>query len=235
MHYKAILLDADGTIMDFEAAEENALRGLLADLGMADPEAADVYSRYNSECWAMLERGELTPAELELRRFARFLGHYGRRDDVRAVSDAYLDLLSRQSIPLEGALEAVRELSGMAALAVVTNGISRVQHGRLDPLPVRACLGPLIVSGEVGYAKPDPRLIHCALAALGVAAGEALMVGDSLSSDIRAANAAGVDACWINPEQRPCPPDRRVRYEIAHIRELPALLRGLSAAEEEHS
>ena len=226
MRYKAILLDSDNTIMDFEAAEENAVRGLLEKLHMPQPEAAAVYRQYNAECWKLLEQGRLTAAELETRRFANFLAHYHRDDDVRAVADDYIDLLSRQSILLQGAEAAIRELAALAPLAVVTNGIPRVQHGRLDGLSVRPLLGPLIISGEHGVAKPDPRLIGIALEALGVDAGDALFVGDSLSSDIRAANAAGVDACWINPGHKPLPDGLSAKYIIDHIAWLPGLLRG---------
>ena len=224
MQYKAILLDADGTLFNFDTGEENAVAGMLAHLRLEAPEAAAVYRRYNSECWAMLERGELKPGEVECRRFELFLRHYGRPDDVRAVSDFYLDLLSRQSILLEGALETVQTLARHAKLAVVTNGIPKVQHGRMDVSPIRTYLQALVISGEAGFAKPDPRLVWCALDALSVSAGEALLVGDSLTSDIRAANNAGVDACWLNPAHRPLPDDLKVKYQISAIGELPAAL-----------
>ena len=226
MKYKAILLDADGTILDFEAAEENAVNGLLEQLGVTDPEAPSVYRKHNSECWKMLERGELTQKELEVRRFALFLEHYGMKNNAREVADAYIDLLAQQSIILPGALEAVCELEKLASLAVVTNGIPRVQHGRMDHSPLRPHFGPYVISGEEGVSKPDPRLLYIALEKLGVEPKDALMVGDSLSSDIRAANNAGVDACWINPAHKQRPSDVNIRYEIDHICELPAILRG---------
>ena len=226
MKYKAILLDADGTILDFEAAEENAVNGLLELLGMTDPEAAQIYRKYNAECWKMLEKGQLTQKELEVRRFALFLEHYGMKNDAREVADAYIDLLSKQDIILDGALEAVCELEKLAPLAVVTNGIPRVQHGRMDHSPLRPHFGPYVISGEAGVSKPDPRLLQIALDQLGVDVKDSLMVGDSLSSDIRAASNAGMDACWINPAHKQRPADMNIRYEIEHIRDLPAILRG---------
>ena len=118
--------------------------------------------------------------------------------------------------------KAVRAVAAHLPVAVVTNGIPKVQHGRMDPSPPRQYLSAFIISGELGVQKPDPRMLYAALEALGgVDRSRALMVGDSLTSDIRAANRAGIDACWYNPEGKAAPPEYSIRYEIADIRALP--------------
>ena len=90
------------------------------------------------------------------------------------------------------------------------------------PRPCAKYLSAFIISGELGVQKPDPRMLYAALEALGgVDKSRALMVGDSLTSDIRAANRAGIDACWYNPEGKVAPPEYSIRYEIADIRALP--------------
>ena len=222
MLYDAILIDADDTLFDFRGAEKNAIGAIIQQLGIMDEAAPQVYHRLNKACWEAFERGEVTQAELRVRRFRDFLRHYGLDADPREVGEAYTEALSHQSLLLPGALEAVQAVAARLPVAVVTNGIPKVQHGRMDPSPLRKYLSAFIISGELGVQKPDPRMLYAALEALGgVDRSRALMVGDSLTSDIRAANRAGIDACWFNPEGKVAPPEYSIRYEIADIRALP--------------
>ena len=224
MRYDAILIDADDTLLDFHTAEQNAIGEVISFLGITDPEAAQIYRRLNQACWADFEAGKVTQDELRVRRFRDFLGHYGMTNDPRAVGERYTEALARQGMLLEGALEAVRDIAARLPVAVVTNGISRVQHGRIDASPLRPYISALIISGEMGFQKPDPRMIFAALEALGGTTPErALMVGDSLNSDMLAANRAGVDACWYNPQQLAVPQGFSIRWQIRHLRQLPAV------------
>lgn len=223
MKYRAILLDADDTLFDFHRGERNAIREVLRALGVADPEAPARYSELNRACWTDYEQGRITQARLKIRRFEELLALYGLRScDPVAVSERYEDALSRQSILIDGALEAVRKIAAERPIAIVTNGIGRVQRGRMARAPIGQYISALIISEEIGTAKPDPRMIGAALEALGCAAKEgALMVGDSLNSDMRCAMNAGIDSCWYNPQGLTKPDEIRVTQEIADIRDLP--------------
>ena len=95
-------------------------------------------------------------------------------------------------------------------VAIVTNGVAETQHGRFDASPIMPCVKHLVISGEVGCAKPDPRLIQRALSLLNVAPAHALMIGDGLYSDMLCANRARVDAYWYNPASLPAPADLRL-------------------------
>ena len=221
MLYDAILIDADDTLFDFRAAEKNAIGEIIARLGIEDADAPQVYHRLNRACWEAFERGEVTQAELRVRRFRDFLRHYGLENDPERVGEAYTQALSHQGMLLPGALETVRAIARRLPVAVVTNGIASVQRGRMARSPLQAHLSAFVISGELGVQKPDPRMLYAALEALGgVKTDRALMVGDSLTSDIRAANRAGMDACWFNPEGRIAPPEYDIRYEICDIRRL---------------
>ncbi len=224
MRYEAILIDADDTLLDFRAAEGQAIGEVIADLGIGDPGAAELYSRLNDACWKDFERGRVTQAELRVRRFRDFLAHYGLADDPEAVGERYTEALSRQGMLLPGALEAVKEIAAQRPIAIVTNGIASVQHGRMDRSRIKEYASALVISGEVGFQKPDPRMIFRALSLLGgIAPERALMVGDSLSSDVRAANNAGVDACWYNPGGAKAPAEYAIAHEIREIRKLPEI------------
>ncbi len=226
--YRAVLLDADDTLFDFQKAEHNAIREVLQILGVDDPVAPARYSELNRACWADFERGLITQDRLKIRRFEELLALYGRAaHDPVAVSERYEDALSRQSVLIDGALDAVKTIAAERPIAIVTNGIGRVQRGRMARSPIKQYVSALVISGEVGCAKPDPRMIEAALRALGgVRPEDALMVGDSLNSDMRCAMNASVDSCWYNPRGRQRPEEILVTYEIGDIRALPRIALG---------
>ena len=227
MLYDAILIDADDTLFDFRGAEKNAIGAIIQQLGIMDEAAPQVYHRLNKACWEAFERGEVTQAELRVRRFRDFLRHYGLDADPQEVGEAYTEVLATQGMLLPGALEAVQAVAARLPVAIVTNGITMVQRGRMERSPLKEYVSAFIISGEMGFQKPDPRMLYAALDALGgVDRQRALMVGDNLTSDILAANRAGIDACWFNPEGKVAPDEYQIRYEIDDIRALPQIALG---------
>jgi phosphoserine phosphatase len=110
------------------------------------------------------------------------------------------------------------------ALALVTNGASCWQREKLMASGLADRFEVVVVSGELGTAKPDPAVYAHALHALGAEPGDAVMVGDSLRNDVDGALAAGLRAVWVNRDGRPRPQDRPDLREIAGLGELPAAL-----------
>lgn len=217
MRYKLILLDIDDTIFDFQAGNRNAVNELAEELGLASPTVFDEYQVHNHACWEALERGEMTQEILHVERFRRFLASENRADDPKAVADRFAELLGRQAIPLPGAENLVRTLSGRVPVAILTNGITVIQRSRLARTPLAQCFSRVVISQEVGASKPDPRIFEIALD--GTSASDALMIGDSLSSDILGANRAGIDSCWFNPKGKTCPDHIRPTYTAATLDE----------------
>ena len=231
--YDVLLCDADNTIFDFTKAEENAFAIACAHAGIDGAERLlPVYADINSAMWKLLELGGITQSVLRVRRFELFLTAIGRTDiDARDMGDTFADALGQQSVPLPGAVEAVARWSRMLPVVIVTNGISKVQHGRMEGSEVRHFISGMVISEEVGAAKPDPRMLELAMEKAGVTdRRRALMLGDSLSSDIAAAANAGVDACWFNPRGARNAKGLPVRYEIRSLDEVDAILTGEAGA-----
>lgn len=231
--YDVLLCDADNTIFDFTKAEENAFAIACAHAGIDGAERLlPVYADINSAMWKLLELGGITQSVLRVRRFELFLTAIGRTDiDARDMGDTFADALGRQSVPLPGAVEAVARWSRVLPVVIVTNGISKVQHGRMEGSEVRHFISGMVISEEVGAAKPDPRMLELAMEKAGVTdRRRALMLGDSLSSDIAAAANAGVDACWFNPRGARNAKGLPVRYEIRSLDEVDAILTGEAVA-----
>lgn len=220
MRFRAILMDNDGTLMDFKAGEANAIRIILKELQVDDPEAPEVYSRINDQCWKDFEKGLVTQPQLRVRRFRELLEYYRIPGDPEEISARYEEALSMQSILLPGALEEVRKISEKLPVVILTNGISRVQHRRIDTSPLAPYLSGLLISSEIGAPKPAPDMYVKALEMLGVRPEEALMIGDSLTSDIRGAVHAGIPACWYNPSHQACPDDIEIDFIIDRMEQM---------------
>ena len=115
----------------------------------------------------------------------------------------------------------VKALYGQVGMVLITNGIQEVQRSRLRRSTLRDCFVGVVISGEVGVSKPDPRIFDVAFAKMGHPdRREVLIVGDSLTSDIKGGARYGIDTCWFNPTQRPRTVDVAIRYEIGALGEL---------------
>lgn len=199
--YELLLLDADETLFDFRRAEAFALERAFAERGLAaSPETVACYDAINKEIWRRFERGEIDQATLKVERFALLFADLGVGLDPADFSERYLAWLGRGAFLLPGAEELCAYLAAKYRLAIVTNGIAKVQRPRFEASPIRRHFGAIVISEEVGAAKPQPAIFERACEAMGVFdKSKVLMIGDSLSSDIAGGAAFGVDTCWLNP------------------------------------
>lgn len=218
MKYKAILMDSDETLLNFELAEEKALHILFDHLDMDYDSVSGDYKRINSGCWAAYEKGEMTQKELRIRRFADFLALHPSAHPASEVADFYENALSMQHDELPGAYEAVKEIASSLPIAIVTNGIATIQRPRMENCSLRPFFSEIVISEEVGFSKPRPEMLLIALQKLGgIDVKDALMIGDSLTSDMRAAENAGIDFLWYNPRGKKRPDYAWITYETDKI------------------
>lgn len=198
--YECLLLDADETLFDFRRAEAFALERAFAERGLvATSEAVSRYDAINKEIWRRLERGEIDQATLKVERFALLFADMGVGLDAADFSELYLSWLGRGSFLLPGAEELCACLAAKYRLAIVTNGIAKVQRPRFEASPIRRHFEAIVISEEVGAAKPQPAIFERACEAMGIYdKSKVLMIGDSLSSDIAGGAAYGIDTCWLS-------------------------------------
>jgi YjjG family noncanonical pyrimidine nucleotidase len=225
--YKAIFFDADDTLFDYPRAERAALKACLREfrIGLELGVFLESYRRHNRDVWRAFERGETDQVRLRVERFRRVAAELGPDGlPLDRISAFYLEALSGQPPLLPGALATVRSLARKYPLALVTNGIASVQRRRFAASPITRYFKAVVISEEVGIAKPDPRIFVPALQTVGLAAGEVLYVGDSATSDMAAARNAGMDFCWLNPGRAPVPDGFAPAFVIEAIGELPPCL-----------
>jgi len=221
--YKGFLFDADNTLFDYDRAETEALTATLGEAlpGVPREKALASYHQINDGFWRRFEQGAVTLEELKTGRFQALLESLGRDGDAAAVSSRYLAELSQRAYFLPHAREVIEHLSRTFPLALVTNGISVVQRGRMARSGIQDRFRALLISEELGFAKPDPRFFQAAVEAIAVPPGELLCVGDNPASDIDGARSAGIDACWYAPRRQPWPgPRQPPSMVISDLREI---------------
>ena len=224
MKYRYLLVDNDNTLMDFDLAERKALTETLEACHLpADEETCAAYHHINDTLWKALERGETTQKLLKVERFARLLERLERTDlDAATVAARYADQLATHADLLPGAMALLEAVHGRMKIALVSNGVSAIQRGRLSRSPILPLLDVIIISEEIGVSKPDPRMIDVALAALGCEdKSQAVLLGDSPTADIPAAHRAGVDSVYLDHRRRGC---EMATYTVASLDEARALL-----------
>ena len=227
MAYRAMLIDADNTLFNFTESEKRAIAILFDQYSITAPDAEAKYHAANSAQWKLLEEGKTTHDRLAIDRFRDFIALMGEDWDAEKMCADYIAALSAQHILIPGALEMVEKVAAHMPVAIVTNGIRQIQHARFDDSPISEHIKALVISHEEGVDKPDPRLLFIALEKLGIdSPADVLMVGDSLSSDIGAANNAGMDSCWYNPAGKPAPEGMNITHIITDITEAAAVALG---------
>jgi len=199
--YKLILWDLDNTLFDFDKAEEIALRYAMQKHGLTyDPASTlDAFKLVNNRRWEGLEQKRYTKDEVLVGRFDEFFG-VGRVDS-RAFNADYLWSLGENKALYPEAEGVVRELHTRAYIqSIVTNGAKEVQDACYYNSPIASLIKAVVISEEVGVAKPDPQIFEIACQLSGwMDKDTTLVVGDSLSSDIAGGQAYGVDTCYFNP------------------------------------
>ena len=221
-----LLLDLDDTILDFHMQEHFAIRKTLSAVGVEPTDdVCDLYSKINLRHWSMLEKGEITREKLAWHRFSELFEVLGVEADPHKTSQLYWENLATGHYFLPGAEETVKALAKKYKLYMVTNGTASVQHSRIASAGLAPFFAGIFISQEIGADKPAKAYFESCFAQIpGFAQEKAMIIGDSLSSDIRGGKNAGIATCWVNPKGKIAPPENKPDYEIKSIVELPGLL-----------
>ena len=223
-----LFLDLDDTILDFHKAERIAISKTIREFGVEPAEEIlQLYHGINKWHWEQLEQGKLTRAEVLVNRFGMLFEKLGVEVDAAACAKVYEQNLSTGHWFLPGAEEAVDRLHKKYRLFLASNGTAVVQKGRMTSANLYRFFEKTFVSQEIGYNKPSKAYFDACFAQIPDFDPEkAVMVGDSLSSDIKGGINAGIKTVWVNPEHKTSG-DVKPDYEIEALSQLEALLETL--------
>lgn len=220
-----LFIDLDDTILDFKKAEHVAVKKTLADFGVEPTDAVcSRYSIINQQHWEAMERKEMTRQQVLEGRFAVLFAELGISVDAAVCSRCYTQNLSVGHYFLPGARETVEQLSKKYKLYMTSNGTAWVQRSRLASADIEKFFLDIFISQEIGFNKPAREFFDGCFAKIpDFDPNKAMIVGDSLSSDILGGKNAGIATCWVNPKHKPSG-DITPDYEIEDLTQLESLL-----------
>lgn len=225
MRYTTLYFDLDNTLLDFFAAERNAIGRLLAAFGIEPkPEYISLYSEINKKTWAKFERGEIEREDIFESRFVEFTAAIGAKVDTAKMSGDYFSLLAEGHDCLPGAKEILEYLKQKGyTVCATTNGVSKTQHRRIAESGLQGYFDFVFISEDTGTKKPEKAYFDYVMANTPEKdRRKILVIGDSQSSDILGGINAGLDTCWLNADGAAA--THTPTYEIRNIKELKNIL-----------
>lgn len=218
MKYEWILFDADETLFTFDAFA--GLKKVFADLGVefTEDDYAD-YQKINKPLWVQYQNGEITALDLQMQRFSKWASQLAVSELL--LNQQYQNAMASICQPFDGVKPLLSALKSNTKLGIITNGFSQLQQVRLEKTGLTDYFEFVLVSEEVGAAKPDKKIFEQAYAKMGSPdKNQVLMVGDNPDTDILGGMQFGFDTCWINWHSQKSPENITPTFEINAFKEL---------------
>ena len=219
--YKYLLWDIDGTVLDFLASENYAMRYLFEkyNLGECNDEMIKMYSEINVKYWQILEKGELTKPEILVGRFREFFELIGVDTELAEQFNRDYQVTLGDCIKfIENAKDILISQKGKYVLAAVTNGTKIAQENKLRISGLNDIFDAVFISENIGAEKPSKEFFDHVFEKLGITdKSKVLIIGDSLTGDMNGGHLAGIDTCWFNPSHKLNTMDFSVTYEIDRL------------------
>jgi len=222
MNWDWILFDADETLFTFDAF--GGLQRMFLDYSVTfTAEDFQDYQAINKPLWVDYQNGAISALQLQHQRFEG----WSERLSVPAgdLNAAFLNAMAEICVPLPGAVSLLNALKDKVKIGIITNGFTALQQIRLERTGLRDYFDLLVISEQVGVAKPDRKIFDYTFEQMGQPPRErVLMVGDTAESDILGGMNAGIATCWLNAHGRSLPEGIMPTWEVTTLSELERLL-----------
>jgi len=217
-----IIFDAYESLFYVTKSEEFAFRNAIKENGIAFQDThLSIYKEINKATWLEIEKGIIDQKELKIDRFKRFFRAINEEKDAHCFAESFLNNLAQASFLFDDIVELVENLSKTHRLILITNGLKRVQKIRIVKSVIAQYFEKIIISEEIGYAKPDPMIFIKGLEGLKIPPKkEIIIIGDSLTSDIQGGLNFGIDTLWYNPQRHANTKGFNPTYEIESLTEI---------------
>ena len=224
--YKALLFDFDDTLFDFGKSEAIALKKTFERFRIPmTKEHYDIYEAQNLSFWRAFEKGVYKNEADSVVRFVNFCAAIGREDiDTSEMCQYYIDRLSETAFPIEDSVTLLKKLSKHYDVYIVTNALKKVNQRRCEVGGILPFVKDVFISETIGISKPQKGFFDYCFAHISAAPAEALLIGDSLASDIKGGVDYGIDTCWFNRFLKENKEGLTITFEISSLRQLEEIL-----------
>lgn len=225
---KVLLWDIDGTLLNFLEAEKYAIRKCFSifNLGECTDEMLGKYSKINDKYWKMLERGEITKKEVLHNRFEEFFKlEKIAFADVEAFNGEYQVRLGDEIFFNDDSYELMKKLKGHVLQYAVTNGTYVAQKRKLERSGLDRLFDGVFISEHIGVEKPNKAFFDYIWDEIGhYGKDEVMIIGDSLTSDIKGGENAGIISCWYNPYKLENKLNVKPNFEINDLHQIEEII-----------
>ena len=205
-----LLIDADDTLFDFKRSERESIIATAKKVGAADPEgAADIFTLINKACWLDVEKGIRTREQIAVDRFRELKSRLSLDADAETINEYYKAQMRGSHHLLPGAGKFLRDLKLRGhSLYLITNGVEATQKSRLEGSGIFGFFDGVFISEAMGCRKPEREFFELVGRQIKhFDPADCYVIGDSLTADIKGANAAGLKSIWFNPTGKPLTAD----------------------------
>lgn len=229
MRYDVILWDVDGTLLDFDYSEHYSICKCLGEIGVTPTEEMTKrYAAINDSWWKRLEKGEVTKAQLLTGRFTDLFAEYHIScEDIEGFRLKYQESLGSVYRYIDDSLTICKKLKGKCRQYAVTNGVTKTQLSKLKLSGFYDVMDDIFISEQLGAPKPQRAFFDRVFETMPEVVKErVLIVGDSLSSDMRGGNNAGITTCWYNPKDVVNETEVETNFIIRNLKEILQIVEG---------
>ncbi|WP_455539229.1 YjjG family noncanonical pyrimidine nucleotidase [Terrisporobacter sp.] len=222
MKYEILLFDIDNTLLDFDANEAESFKNTMRDKKIEYSESLfETYKKINHGMWKLAELGDMTIDEVVNTRFAKLMDVYNKKVDGVDFENTYRSYLNKGIQEMPYVHEVLSKLKKDHRLYVITNGTAETQKHRMKGSGIDKYFEKVFISEEVGANKPSKVFFDFVKNNIeGFDASKALVIGDSLTADIKGGNLAGIDTCWICKENHVNDSDIKPTYSVHSLKEI---------------
>ena len=218
MKYRYVLFDADETLFHFDimAGLVHLFKQYQITFTVADFQH---YQQTNKQLWLDYQNGNISAEYLQVKRFTE----WGEKLKVPAkqLNNQFLDAMGLICSLLPGAAALLTKLQAHAKLGIITNGFARMQQIRLQHTGLEHMFDWLVISEEVGVAKPNAQIFEHTFELMGnPPKNEILMVGDNAASDVLGGINAGIDTCWLQHAGQTLPEGIKPSFKVNSLAQL---------------
>lgn len=223
---KIVLFDLDNTLLDFTKSENISLYKTFSHFNIKpEKKILEHYSYINSNLWKLLEQKKITHSELKIKRYKLLFEEFGFPYSVEQAANTYENFLSMECHLIEGAVELLENIYKKYDLYIVTNGITKIQESRIKNANLEKYFKDIFISEKIGYNKPDIRYFqYCLNKIKNFEKEKAVIIGDSLSSDIQGGINTDIKTIWFNYKKVKADSFIKPDYEIFSLKEIEKIL-----------
>ena len=219
---KTVLIDVDDTLLDFKECSITAIKQSMLDFNfLYKDEYYDVFQKENNKLWQMIENKTLTIEELHQIRWKNIFNYIKLEGDYIAFEEHFVNYLKESSIPVFGANSLLEYLHKRYQIYVVSNATNRQQYRRLEKANMTPFIDKIFTSIDLGYSKPSKEFFQLCLE--GLNKDEVIIIGDSLTADIRGGINVGIKTIWFNKYQEKIP-NIQIDYIVDSLEEIKNIL-----------